>query len=161
MNTISFTPIGIIQTPYEESINIPIQGSFDGKTRGCCKLDEEYQSGLKDLNGFSHVFLIYFFHKADKTTIKGKPFLEDVEHGIFAIRSPFRPNKIGFTLVKIESIVENRLYFTGVDMLNGTPLLDIKPFVKRFDNVEHAVSGWTEKHFRKDELPERTILNKQ
>lgn len=154
-------PIGIIQTPYDESINIPIQGSFDGNTRGCCKLNEEYQSGLRDLNGFSHAFLIYFFHKADKTTIVGKPFLENEEHGIFAIRSPFRPNKIGFTLVKIESIVENRLYFTGVDMLNGTPLLDIKPFVERFDNIENAVSGWTEKHFRNDKLPEQTILNKR
>ena len=158
---IEFYPIGIIETPYDESINIPIQGSFDKETKGCVNLYQEFQEGLKDLDGFTHAYLIYFFHKAHKTTLVGKPFLEDADHGVFAIRSHFRPNKIGFTLVRIERMVENRLYFTGVDMLNGSPVLDIKPFVNEFDRVENAVSGWTEKHFQGSRFPERVILNKK
>jgi len=153
-------PIGYIQSPYEESINIPIQGRFEQENKGCCVIDLKYQQGLKDLAGFSHAYLLYYFHKAFETQLVGKPFLEDEEHGIFAIRSPFRPNKIGITLVKIESIADNRLYFTGVDMLNGTPLLDIKPFVKEFDIVADSTSGWVAKHFENGNIPSQTFLNK-
>ena len=87
-----------------------------------------------------------------------QPFLEDEKHGIFAIRSPHRPNHIGISIVKIKSITENKVYFTEVDMLDKTPLLDIKPFVKQFDNREDVISGWVDKHFENDIIPDRTIL---
>lgn len=90
--------------------------------------------------------------------IQGKPFLEHTTHGIFAIRSSHRPNHIGFSIVKIKKIVDNKLYFTDVDMLNNTPVLDIKPFIKYFDTREDIISGWLEKHFKNGNVPEDTIL---
>jgi tRNA-Thr(GGU) m(6)t(6)A37 methyltransferase TsaA len=158
MKEILFNPIGFINTPYPESKQIPIQGCFDKEIEGCCTLNKEFEDGLRDLNKFSHAILIYSFHKAEKTELISRPFLENEEHGIFAIRSPFRPNKIGFSIVKIKSIIDNQLFFTEVDMLDGTPLIDIKPFVKQFDNRENVKSGWVDKHFKDGSIPEQTIL---
>lgn len=158
MKEISFNPIGLINTPYPEAKQIPIQGCFDNKVEGCCTLYKEFEEGLRDLDTFSHAILIYSFHKAEKTELISKPFLENTEHGIFAIRSPFRPNKIGFSIVKIKNIIDNQLFFTEVDMLDKTPLLDIKPYVKQFDNRENVISGWVEKHFKNGTIPEQTIL---
>ena len=90
--------------------------------------------------------------------LEGRPFFEDEIHGIFAIRSPHRPNHPGMSIVKINKIIENKLYFSEVDMLDGTPLLDIKPYSKYFDCRENVVSGWLEKHFEGGTIPERTIL---
>ena len=113
---------------------------------------------MKDLDKFNHCILIYYFHKSDKETIEGKPFLEDEKHGIFAIRSPHRPNHIGFSVVKIQRIQGNKLYFTQVDMIDGTPLLDIKPYVKHFDSREDVISGWLDKHFKNGKIPDKTII---
>jgi tRNA-Thr(GGU) m(6)t(6)A37 methyltransferase TsaA len=122
------------------------------------ELRNEYVKGLKDLDKFSHCILIYYFHKSNRVTIEGKPFLEDNTHGIFSIRSPHRPNHIGFSVVKIQQIQGNKMYFTQVDMLDGTPLLDIKPYVKYFDSQEDAVSGWLDKHFKNGKIPDRVII---
>ena len=151
-------PIGIIHSPYKESKDIPIQGRFKDDVKAWIELKDEYVIGLKDLNKFSHAILLYYFHKSDRITIEGKPFLEDDKHGIFAIRSPHRPNHIGFSVVKIKKIVGNKLYFTHVDMIDGTPLLDIKPYVKYFDSRDKVVSGWLEKHFKNGKIPDRTIV---
>ena len=94
---------------------------------------------------------------SDKENIEGKPYLEDDKHGIFAIRSPHRPNHIGLSIVKIKRIQENKLYFTQVDMIEGTPVLDIKPYVRFFDNIENAISGWLEKHFKNGKIPDNII----
>ena len=158
MNDIKLIPIGYISSPFKEAQNIPIQGCFGDSAKAYCHLDKTYTDGLKDLEGFSHAILIYHFHKTTETKITAQPYLENKEHGIFAIRSPYRPNKIGFSIVKIDQIIENKLYFTEVDMLDGTPLLDIKPFVKQFDNRENTKSGWIEKHFEHNKIPESTIL---
>ena len=158
MKEIVVNPIGIINTPFKDKKNIPIQGCFDKNIEGVCNILDEYSDGLCDLEGFSHAILIYHFHKTNEVKIKAKPYLESVEHGIFAIRSPHRPNKIGVSIVKIERIVENKLFFTEVDMLDGTPLLDIKPFVKHFDNRDNVKSGWIDKHFKNGNIPEQTIL---
>jgi tRNA-Thr(GGU) m(6)t(6)A37 methyltransferase TsaA len=123
------------------------------------ELKKEYVKGLKDLEMFSHCILLYYFHKSKKVTIQGKPFLEDTNHGIFAIRSPHRPNHIGFSVVKIQRIERNRLFFTQVDMIDGTPLVDIKPYVKYFDSREDVISGWLEKHFKNGRIPKQ-ISNK-
>ena len=158
MDKLKIKPIGIIHTPYIEPKDIPIQGRFKDEIEGHLELNNEYVEGLKDLENFSHAILIYYFHKSDKVDILGKPFLEKKEHGIFAIRSPHRPNHIGMSVVKIKKIKINKMYFTQVDMLDGTPLLDIKPYVKYFDLREYVVSGWIDKHFEDGNIPENTIL---
>jgi len=158
MKEIKLTPIGFISSPYKESKNIPIQGCFENSVKACCHLDEKYTVGLKDLNEFSHAILIYYFHKSKEEKIIAQPYLENIEHGVFSIRSPYRPNKIGFSIVKIDQIIDNKLYFTEVDMLDGTPLLEIKPFVKQFDNRDNTQSGWIEKHFKNNHIPDSTIL---
>lgn len=150
--------IGIIHSPYKESKDIPIQGRFKDDVKAWVELKNEYVKGLKDLNKFSHCILVYYFHKTKKETIEGKPFLEDNNHGIFAIRSPHRPNHIGISIVKIQRIYKNKLYFTEVDMIEGTPLLDIKPYVKYFDSREVVISGWLDKHFKDGKIPNRTVL---
>lgn len=156
MNQIIMHPIGIIHSPYTEKTNIPIQGRFKDDVEAWVELKKRYAPGLKDLNQFSHAILLYYFHKSQKVTIQGTPFLENTIHGIFAIRSPHRPNHIGLSIIKIKDIKENRLYFTQVDMLDGTPVLDIKPYIQHFDNREDVSSGWLEKHFKNGNIPNIT-----
>jgi tRNA-Thr(GGU) m(6)t(6)A37 methyltransferase TsaA len=156
MSSIKLCSIGIIHSPYKEGKDIPIQGRFKDDVEAYLELNEEYVKGLKDLDEFSHAILLYYFHKTDKVKIQGKPFLEDDIHGIFAIRSPHRPNHIGLSVVKIKEIKENRLYFTNVDMVDGSPLLDIKPYIKYFDDREKVICGWLEKHFKNGNIPKKT-----
>jgi len=158
MPQIVMQPIGKINSPYKKSKDIPIQGKFKDNIEAFIELKKEYVKGLKDLNKFSHCILIYYFHKSNKITIEGKPFLENDKHGIFAIRSPHRPNHIGFSVVKIQRIQGNKLYFTQVDMIDGTPLLDIKPYVNYFDNRKDVTSGWLDKHFKNGKIPDKTII---
>jgi len=153
-------PIGVIHSPYKESKDMPIQGTFDDKVEAWLELKDEYVNGLKDLDGFSHAIIIYYFHKSNREDIEGKPFLEQDKHGIFAIRSPHRPNHIGFSIIKIKSIKANKVYFTEVDMLDGTPLLDIKPYIKYFDSRDNVVSGWVEKHFKNGKIPDKTRIKR-
>ena len=158
MNQIIMYPIGIIHSPYKENRDIPIQGSFNDKIEAWLELKDKYVNGLKDLDGFSHAIIIYYFHKSHREEIEGRPFLEQNKHGIFAIRSPHRPNHIGFSIIKIKSIKANKVYFTEVDVLDGTPLLDIKPYVKYFDSRDNAISGWLDKHFKNGTIPDKTII---
>ena len=137
---------------------MPIQGTFSNRVEGWIELEDRYVKGLKDLDGFSHAILIYHFHKSKKESIEGRPFLEQNEHGIFAIRSPNRPNHIGFSVVKIKVIEENKIYFTEVDILDETPLLDIKPYIQYFDNRNEVISGWVDKHFKDGTIPRGTII---
>jgi tRNA-Thr(GGU) m(6)t(6)A37 methyltransferase TsaA len=146
-------PIGVIRSPYQAAHGTPIQGTLGDAVEACVELAPRYAPGLKDLDGFSHAILIYYFHKSDREEIVGKPYLEPAEHGIFAIRSPHRPNHIGFSVVKIKRIEGHRLHFTEVDMLDGTPVLDIKPYVKQFDARDDARSGWIERHFQHGQRP--------
>ena len=156
MKSITLNPIGVIHSPYKKGEDIPIQGRFKENIKAWVELKKDYVKGLKDLDKFSHAILIYHFHKTDKITIQGKPFLEDNIHGIFAIRSPHRPNHIGISVVKIKKITDNKLYFTYVDMIDKTPLLDIKPYIKYFDDREDIVCGWLEKHFKNGNIPKNT-----
>jgi tRNA-Thr(GGU) m(6)t(6)A37 methyltransferase TsaA len=155
---ITMTPIGIIHSPYKQIKDMPIQGKFKPGVKAWIELKEEYVAGLKDLGDFSHAIIIYHFHKSEKTEIEGKPFLEDNKHGIFAIRSPHRPNHIGLSVVKLEKIEGNKLHFSEVDVLDGTPVLDIKPYIKHFDGRDNVVSGWLDKHFKGTNTPDKTIL---
>ena len=158
MEQIVIKPIGIIHSPYKQPKNIPIQGTFRPDVVAWVELDEEYADGLKDLESFSHAILLYYFHQSRKEQLQGRPFLEDEKHGMFAIRSPHRPNHIGLSVVKIKRIEGNKLYFSEVDVLDQTPVLDIKPYVKYFDWREDVISGWVDKHFEGGDIPDRTIL---
>ncbi|MCF8299105.1 MAG: tRNA (N6-threonylcarbamoyladenosine(37)-N6)-methyltransferase TrmO [Saprospiraceae bacterium] len=149
MEEIVLKPIGIINTPYENLEDIPIQGYLGKNLEAYCVLQDKFSEGLKDLEGFSHAILIYYFHKSQRVEIVTTPFLENEKHGVFAIRTPHRPNHIGVSIVKINKIIKNKLYFSEVDMLNNTPLIDVKPFVKHFDERENVKSGWIDKHFVK------------
>jgi tRNA (adenine37-N6)-methyltransferase len=155
---IKIKPIGVIHTPYKKLEGIPIQGTFKKRVKGRIELFKRYQDGLKDIEGFSHLILFYHFNRSKKEMLVGKPFLEDKEHGIFAIRSPYRPNHIGFSIVKLEKVKDNIIVFSEVDMLDGTPLLDIKPYVAHFDSREHVRNGWIDMHFKKGEYKRKRTL---
>lgn len=161
MKQIIMMPIGKICSPYKQGKDVPIQGILDSKTQAWIELEEKYAGGLKDLDGFSHAIILYYFHKSDREEIEAAPFLESQKHGIFAIRSPHRPNHIGFSIVTIKRIEANKMYFTQVDILDGTPVLDIKPYVKYFDSRDDVRCGWLNKHFKRGNIPEKTVLNKR
>ncbi|MCU0821416.1 MAG: tRNA (N6-threonylcarbamoyladenosine(37)-N6)-methyltransferase TrmO [Spirochaetes bacterium] len=144
-------PIGIIHTPFKEIKDIPIQGSFS-EHHGEVEIFPEYVDGLKDVEGFSHLYFIYNFHKSDVVKLQGKPYLDDIIHGIFAIRAPHRPNHIGLTIVKLLSIDKNHLNIAGVDMLDGTPLIDIKPYNPYFDAPADTKIGWMGKCFKNGKI---------
>ncbi|MBN1794949.1 MAG: tRNA (N6-threonylcarbamoyladenosine(37)-N6)-methyltransferase TrmO [Candidatus Omnitrophica bacterium] len=157
-NDIRIKPIGIIHTPYKEPKGIPIQGKFEKDITGQTEVFLEYQQGLKDIKEFSHIILIYYFDRSTKETLISKPFLEDETHGIFAIRSPHRPNHIGISIVKLVKLEKNIITFSEVDILDGTPLLDIKPYISHFDSRENVKNGWLDKHFKSGKLPKRVKL---
>ncbi len=137
-----FKPIGIIRTPHVETSQTPIQPVFAKGIPGTVEVFPEYVDGLMDLDKFSHLYLLYYFNRAKETKLKVKPYLEDELHGIFATRAPHRPNKIGISVVKLLKIEKNILHIEDVDILNGTPLLDIKPYIARFDTRDEVRSGW-------------------
>jgi tRNA-Thr(GGU) m(6)t(6)A37 methyltransferase TsaA len=139
---IDFQPIGIIHSPHKELAKIPIQPVFCQGIEGKIILDTQNIEGLKDLDGFSHIYLFFYFNKSQKTCLQVKPYLSDEKHGIFATRAPHRPNKLGMSLVRLLRIEENILYVSDLDILDGTPLLDIKPYIQRFDSRDTSKSGW-------------------
>ena len=155
---IKLKPIGIIHTPYKEPTGIPIQGKFEKGVTAQVELFPGYQDGLKDIEGFSHIVLIYYFDRSKFEQLVSRPFLEDETHGIFAIRSPHRPNHIGFSIVTLKKVENNIITFSEVDILDGTPLLDIKPYVAYFDSRENVINGWLDKHFQSGKIPKRTRL---
>ena len=141
-NKIIFHPIGIIHSPHKVMSKTPIQPVFCSDIKGTVVLDAEYADGLKDLQGFSHIYLFYYFHQSQKTCLRLKPYLSDQEHGIFATRAPHRPNKLGMSLVRLMKIKDTILHVKDIDILDGTPLFDIKPYIQRFDSRENTRSGW-------------------
>jgi tRNA-Thr(GGU) m(6)t(6)A37 methyltransferase TsaA len=139
---IVLNPIGVIRSPNTDPSKTPIQPSYAEGLKGYAEIYPEYAEGLKYLEGFSHIFLIYYFHKASSEKLKVIPYLDSVERGVFATRAPSRPNKIGISLVELVKIEGNVLHLNKVDILDGTPLLDIKPYISRFDKVENSRNGW-------------------
>lgn len=150
MKNITFKSIGIIRTPYGETKGTPIQASGSGGREGTVELDPQFADGLRDLDGFSHIILLYYFDRSRQPAkLLQKPFLEDEYHGVFAIRSPSRPNPIGISIVKLLKINGSQLKVADVDILDQTPLLDIKPYIPHFDERKNARFGWAEKHIYK------------
>jgi tRNA-Thr(GGU) m(6)t(6)A37 methyltransferase TsaA len=143
-NDISLTvkPIGVIHSSLTEAKGSPIQPIFARDSEGVVEVYEPYRQGLKDLEGFERIWLIYWFHKAAKYKPLVTPYLDTVERGLFATRAPCRPNPIGMSSVRSSKIKDGRIYIAEVDILDGTPLLDIKPYVSRFDNIKVERNGW-------------------
>ena len=143
-----FRAIGVLATPYKSKNGVPIQGVFDPESKGKAEIFEEYEPGLKDIEGFSHLVLLYLFDRSEGYELVCRPYMEDKFHGVFSIRAPRRPNPIGFSVVRLEKREGRFLYLAEVDMMDATPLLDIKPFVPRFDHREKVRVGWMEGTFR-------------
>ncbi len=142
MHSVTYKPIGIIHTPFHHPQDTPIQGCLAQERRGEVELFPEYAAGLQDIAGFSHLFLLYHFHQAVGYDLLAKPFLDKEKRGVFATRYCKRPNALGLTIVKLLSVAGNRLTVSWVDMLDGTPLLDIKPYVSLFDARRDVLDGW-------------------
>jgi tRNA-Thr(GGU) m(6)t(6)A37 methyltransferase TsaA len=142
MNPITFTPIGTIHSPFTDLEGMPIQPAGAREAIGTVVIDPACEAGLQDLEGFSHLYLLYHFHRAAPMRLRVIPFLDSREHGIFATRAPSRPNPIGLSIVELLEVRGNRLTVRGIDVLDGTPLLDIKPYIEVFDRVEGSRSGW-------------------
>lgn len=142
--TITYQPIGIIHSPFSNIENMPIQPVGAHAVPGSVEVFGDYAQGLQDLQGFSHIYLLYHFHQAGEARLLVTPFLDSNAHGVFATRAPRRPNPIGLSVVRLVHIEQNTLFIENVDILDGTPLLDIKPYVPEFDHylVEHT--GWLE-----------------
>lgn len=138
---IGIRTIGIIKTSFESGTSVPIQSS-KSDIIGEVLIDNEFVDGLESLDLFSHAILLYWFHRASAPKLKIVPYLDKRERGLFSTRSPSRPNPVGISIVKLLRIEGNRIVFKGADMLDGSPLIDIKPFIPEFDCRPDANSGW-------------------
>jgi tRNA-Thr(GGU) m(6)t(6)A37 methyltransferase TsaA len=139
---IIYRPIGIIRSCHLRAEETPIQPVYAKDCLGRVEIFPEFAEGLKDLDGFSHIYLIYHLHQAGPGRLIVKPFLQDLEHGVFSTRSPWRPNPIGLSIVELIEIQGNVLQVDRLDILDGTPLLDIKPFSHKFDHIHTLRNGW-------------------
>ncbi len=163
MKSLEYIPIGTIHSPYKDLDGMPIQPIGAKGVKGKIELNKEYEDGLKDLNGFSHIILIYHFHLCNGHSLKVKPFLDTVKRGIFATRAPKRPNPIGISVVRLESIEGNIIHISNVDIVDGTPLLDIKPYIPHFDTNEdeEVIIGWFDDkhHEAKDKKSDQRFMD--
>lgn len=149
MNEIKYKPIGVIHSPFKEPKGVPIQPAGAQGIDGTVELFPEYTEGLKDVEGFSHLILIYHFHLSKESPLKVKPYMDNKVHGVFAMRGPSRPNSIGISIVRLVRVEGNILHVQDIDIVDGTPLLDIKPYVPEFDIREVEKTGWLEKNVHK------------
>jgi tRNA-Thr(GGU) m(6)t(6)A37 methyltransferase TsaA len=145
MEKIEYKPIGIIRSPFKDTKGMPIQPTGAKGVKGRVVIEPEYVGGLKDIEGFSHIILIYHFHLSKSYSLEVKPFMDDKLHGVFATRAPRRPNPIGLSVVRLIRMEGRTLHVEDVDIADGTPLLDIKPFVPKFDVVKVERIGWLSK----------------
>ena len=141
---IVYHPIGTIHSPFVEVAGMPIQPSGAAGVLGWIEILPRYAQGLSDLDGFSHIILLYHFHRVHEMRLQVLPFLDSEPRGLFATRAPTRPNPIGLSVVKLVSVQENVLHIENVDILDGTPLLDLKPYVPQFDVHPADRTGWLE-----------------
>ena len=144
---IELKSIGVIRSPYKNKEDIPIQ-AYRSEEEGEIEVFKEYKEGLKDIEGFSHIIILYIFHKSEGYSLHVKPYLDPNLRGLFATRYPDRPNPIGISTVRLLEREGNILKIKGMDVIDGTPLIDIKPYVPRFDEREEVKVGWLEEKLR-------------
>jgi|Deesub1362A_J573_1020465.scaffolds.fasta_scaffold03711_7 tRNA-Thr(GGU) m(6)t(6)A37 methyltransferase TsaA len=142
---IRYRPIGVVRSPFRALQEMPIQPVSRASAPGRVEIYPEFAAGLKDLDGFSHIILLYHFHRAPRVDLTVTPFLDGEQRGIFATRAPTRPNPIGLSVVALERVDGATLYLENLDILDGTPVLDIKPYVPEFDARPDARTGWLER----------------
>ncbi len=135
-------PIGVVRTPYTETVGMPIQPAGATGVRGLVEILPEFCDGLADLEGFSRLILVYLFHRSEGYALRVVPFLDDRERGVFATRAPRRPNPVGISVVRLVGVEGCRLVVEDVDILDGTPLLDIKPYISGVDAFPDERCGW-------------------
>ena len=149
MTEIKYKQIGIIHSPFKEPKGTPIQPTAAKGVDGTIEVFQEYTEGLKDLDGFSHIVLVYHFHLSKESSLKVKPYMDNQIHGVFSTRAPSRPNPIGISVVRLTKIEVNILQVQDLDIVDGTPLLDIKPYIPEFDVRDITKKGWLEKNVNK------------
>ncbi|KPA18543.1 Uncharacterized protein family UPF0066 domain protein [Candidatus Magnetomorum sp. HK-1] len=141
---IEYKPIGLIHTPHKNLSGMPIQPSGARGIKGFVEIYHDFSEGIKDLEGFSHIILLYYFHKSKGFNLTVTPFLDKSPRGLFSTRAPRRPNAIGLSIVRLTGVKQSNLYIEDVDILDMTPLIDIKPYVPEFDYRPDSVTGWLE-----------------
>ena len=142
MSEVVYRPIGVVHSPFKAPQDVPIQSAAAEGVTGSVEVAVEYVEGLRDVEGFSHLILVYHFHLAQDYSLLVKPFLDERLHGVFATRAPSRPNPVGVSVVRLTKKEKNILHIQDVDIIDGTPLLDIKPFVPHFDQRKAERIGW-------------------
>ena len=153
--TITLHPVGIIHTPFRTKEESPIQGAFRPEAEGTVEVFPEFALALKDIETFTHLYIIYHFDRAGEVILSRPTFLDDEPHGVFASRHPCRPNGLGLTVVRLLRREGNLLHVNGIDVLDGTPLIDVKPYIPRFDCYPEASEGWTAGKQERPKPPER------
>lgn len=149
MLTVKYNPIGIIHSPLRSASGAPLQSVSAKRLKGTVEIFPRYVLGLKDIRGFSHLILIYHFHLARNASLIVRPYLDKKEHGIFATRAPVRPNPIGISVVRLRKVRDGVIWVQDLDVVDGTPLLDIKPYVPQFDVRRVQRTGWYEGNMSK------------
>jgi len=149
MEELTYKPIGIIHSPFKEPHGVPIQSKVGRDIEGTVEVFPEYEEGLTDIEGFSHIILLFHFHLSKNYSLKVKPYLDKKLHGLFVTRAPSRPNPIGLSVVRLIRRWNRTLYIKDIDIVDGTPLLDIKPYVPEFEPDEEFRVGWLQKHLHK------------
>jgi tRNA-Thr(GGU) m(6)t(6)A37 methyltransferase TsaA len=142
VTSIAMPVIGTIHSPFTDLKNMPIQPPGAQGVSGKLIIKDEYAEGLKDLDGFSHIYIFYHFHKTTKTKLEVIPFMDKVPRGVFSTRTPMRPSRLGMSVIEVVSVDGNCVNVKGIDVLDGTPLIDIKPYILKFDYRADATSGW-------------------
>ena len=149
MSEVVYKPIGVVHSPFKVPQDVPIQSVAAEGVMGIVEVAREYVDGLRDVDGFSHLILIYHCHLAQDYSLLVRPFLDERLHGVFSTRAPSRPNPVGVSVVRLTRMEKNILYIQDVDIIDGTPLLDIKPFVPEFDQRKAERIGWLTKNIDK------------
>jgi tRNA-Thr(GGU) m(6)t(6)A37 methyltransferase TsaA len=152
-------PIGIIHSPFNKPDGMPIQPVFAKDSEGIVEIYEPYRQGLKDLEGFERIWLLYWFHKARDPRLIVKPYIDNTERGLFATRAPARPNPIGISSVRLLSIEAGSIRVAELDILDGTPLLDVKPYISKFDCYKVKRNGWIDNVPDKQGIADKRFCN--
>jgi tRNA-Thr(GGU) m(6)t(6)A37 methyltransferase TsaA len=144
MREIVYRPIGVVRSPFSALEGMPLQAVAAADVHGTIEIDAAYAGGVGDLDGFSHLHVVTHLHLSRRGALVVQPFLDDTPRGVFATRSPRHPNPIGLTVVRLDRVDGTSLHVTGLDLLDGTPVLDLKPYVPAFDSVPAERIGWFE-----------------